>query len=122
MASFNERGFVLPARPLLSPEEVVHHARVWEELFEAYGEGDGYGINGFFKRFGACWDLTAHPNVVQVARDLLGTNVACWGAHYICKLPGEDDLSPVGLHPDGSPACHQDVRAAELSLQGSPEV
>ena len=63
-----------------------------------------------------------HGGRQQVARDLLGTNVACWGAHYICKLPGEDDLSPVGLHPDGSPACHQDVRAAELSLQCSPEV
>lgn len=44
-------------------------------------------------RWGAAYDLVAHPAVVQLACDTLGTrNVACWGAHYVCKLPDQPDV------------------------------
>lgn len=98
---YNKHGFVLPAKPLLSRVDAEWHGDIWQSLYDSYGEqGNGFSINGFFKRFGECFDLVAHPNVVQLARDTLGTqHVACWGAHYVCKLPGhEADLE---YHQDG---------------------
>ncbi len=98
---YNRQGFVLPARPMLSSAEARQHGDLWQSLYNTYGhEGDGFSINGFFKRFGECFDLVAHPNVVQLARDTLGTqHVACWGAHYVCKLPHHE--AELQFHQDG---------------------
>ena len=30
-----------------------------------------------------------HPMLLDIAQDLLGDNVVCWGTHYFCKLPKE---------------------------------
>ena len=100
LAAYARDGFVLPAQPLLARAEAQWHGDLWQALFDEHGtEGNGFSINGFFKRFGGCWDLVAHPNVVQLARDTLGTaHVACWGAHYVCKLP----------HHEAEEAFHQD--------------
>ena len=101
LESYNQRGFVLPAKPVLSRVEAQWHGDIWQSLYDKYGEqGNGFSINGFFKRFGECFDLVAHRNVVQLARDTLGTqHVACWGAHYVCKLPHHD--SDLEFHQDG---------------------
>jgi non-heme Fe2+,alpha-ketoglutarate-dependent halogenase len=100
LAAYNRDGFCLPAVRLLEPAEVAAHGDLWEALLAAEGQPDnGFSVNGAFKRHGQCFDLVAHPAVVQLARDVLGTqNVACWGAHYVCKLPRQD----------ADPAYHQD--------------
>ena len=79
VAAFNRDGFVLPGAPLLAPAEVAHHAALWEKMFDAHAEGDGFGVNGFFKRYGGAYDLVRHPALVAVARDLLCQNVVGWG-------------------------------------------
>ena len=101
VTSYNQQGFVLPARPLLSRAEARQHGDLWQSLYDNYGtKGNGFSINGFFKRFGECYDLVAHPNVVQLARDTLGTDhVSCWGAHYVCKLPYQE--AELQYHQDG---------------------
>ena len=101
LATYHRDGFVLPAQPLLTRAEAQYHGDLWQALYDEYGrDGDGFSINGFFRRFGGCWDLVAHQNVVQLARDTLGTaHVACWGAHYVCKLPRQEAKRT--FHQDG---------------------
>jgi hypothetical protein len=62
--------------PVLAPEEVAEQVRLWVAIFEAHCEGDPQGVNGFFKRYGGCYDLISHPTVVQLARDILGPRLA----------------------------------------------
>ena len=38
--------------------------------------------------------------VTQLARDVLGQNVCCWGGHYICKLPRHE--ADIACHQDGA--------------------
>lgn len=98
--SYDRDGFVSCARPLLSGAEAAHHAALWEacldyELgcttaersaasaaFDTDGNvptSGGDAVNGHFKLFGGCYDLVLHPHVVQLARDVLGPNICCWG-------------------------------------------
>eukprot|EP00747_Dinoflagellata_sp_TGD_P221974 gnl/TRDRNA2_/TRDRNA2_93734_c0_seq1.p1 gnl/TRDRNA2_/TRDRNA2_93734_c0~~gnl/TRDRNA2_/TRDRNA2_93734_c0_seq1.p1 ORF type:complete len:350 (-),score=43.30 gnl/TRDRNA2_/TRDRNA2_93734_c0_seq1:85-1134(-) len=105
--AWNRDGYVLPSQQVLSSSEVARHAALWQEMYDAHAEGDVYGINGFFKRYGGAYDLVCHPGIVALVRDLLGPNVACWGAHYLCKQP-QDGLSVIGIHRDGSTGHHQD--------------
>ena len=83
---YNEQGFVLRPGggiPVLTPEEVNVHCRIWEEIFDAHCDGDPQGANGFFKRYGGAYDLVSHPVVVQLAKDILGPRCCCWGAHCV---------------------------------------
>eukprot|EP00929_Paragymnodinium_shiwhaense_P009717 TRINITY_DN113999_c0_g1_i1.p1 TRINITY_DN113999_c0_g1~~TRINITY_DN113999_c0_g1_i1.p1 ORF type:complete len:378 (+),score=50.46 TRINITY_DN113999_c0_g1_i1:99-1232(+) len=106
--SWNKKGYLLPGHQVLSTAEAQQHARLWQEMLHAHGEGDMMGINGFFKRYGGAYDLVCHPSIVAIVRDLLGPNFACWGAHYICKTSSQD-VNPIGVYSDGSPAWHQDA-------------
>lgn len=101
-SAYDRDGFVACSRPLLSSEEASHHAALWEACWreEAVdGEAPGDAVNGYFKKYRGCYDLVSHPRVVQLARDVLGPNVCCWGGHYIAKLPYTD--VPTQVHQDG---------------------
>eukprot|EP01048_Picozoa_sp_COSAG05_P007174 COSAG05_NODE_500_length_9234_cov_107.281664_1_plen_173_part_10 len=86
-ASYDQDGYVVCHQPLLSQGEVAHHAALWEAcLREELGSGGGSGggeyfatggdmdplrgdaVNGYFKKYGGCFDLVSHPRVVQLAR------------------------------------------------------
>lgn len=101
-SAYDRDGFVACSRPLLSPAEAAHHAALWEACWheEAVdGNAPGDAVNGYFKKYRGCYDLVSHPRVVQLARDVLGPCVCCWGGHYIAKLPHTD--VPVQCHQDG---------------------
>lgn len=111
LQQYNRLGYILRPGggiPVLNPAEVEGQARLWEACFESHCEGDPQGVNGFFKRYGGCYDLVSHPTVVRLAMDILGPRLACWGAHWMCKPRGDSTATPLGLRPDGSPVHHQD--------------
>ena len=78
-------------------KEIAPHALIQEEADGEAAPGDA--VNGLFKKYRGCLDLVSHPRVVQLARDVLGANVACWGGHYIAKQP-ETDVA-IQCHQDG---------------------
>ena len=109
---YDRFGFILRPGggiPVLAPGEVAEQSRLWQAIFEAHCEGDPQGVNGFFKRYSGCYDLVSHPAVVQLARDVLGPRLACWGAHWMCKPAGDALASPLGISDDGTPRHHQDA-------------
>ena len=62
------------AEPLLTPAEAAHHRALWEaclheELELTDGEAPptprGDAVNGYFKKYGGCYDLVAHPRVAH---------------------------------------------------------
>ena len=102
-AAYDRDGYVVCAAPLLSSAEVKHHAALWEACMRVEHEGQegvtdtspgftqrrpepgvrGDAVNGHFKKYGGCLDLVSHPRVVQLARDVLGPNVCCWGGELL---------------------------------------
>ena len=57
VARWNRDGFlVLGDKPLLAPAEVELHVRLWEAMFDAHAEGNGFAVNGYFQRYGLAWD------------------------------------------------------------------
>ena len=107
---YDESGFIVCAPPILTAAEVRYHAALWEACHseEAAVREDGAAaaapppgdaVNGYFKKYRGCLDLVAHARVVQLARDVLGPNIACWGGHYISKPP-ETDVA-IQCHQDG---------------------
>jgi hypothetical protein len=100
--AYDRDGVVVCSQPLLSRAEAAHHAALWEACWreEAVGGADAPGdaVNGYFKKYRGCHELVSHPRVVQLARDVLGPNVCCWGGHYIAKLPHTD--VPTQVHQD----------------------
>ena len=111
--AYDREGFILRAGggiPVLSAAEVAEQSALWEEIFRHSCEGDPQGVNGFFKRYGGAYDLVSHPAVVQLAREILGPRLACWGAHWMCKPAGDTAATPLGMLSDGvTPAPHQDA-------------
>jgi ectoine hydroxylase-related dioxygenase (phytanoyl-CoA dioxygenase family) len=46
------------------------------------------------------YDLLTDPRVVNCVKDILGENVIGWGAHFFCKMPGDNKI--VSWHQDAS--------------------
>ena len=95
---FNRSGYLHPL-PVLAPDELAKHRHLFTCMLEADAPGNGYGINGYFRTYGGVYDLVTHPILVDYAQDLLGQNIIYWGAHYICKLPGNKQI--ITWHQDG---------------------
>src|SRR5205085_391368 len=93
--------FISPVR-IFDEAEITEHRHYFDRLLEqvrAEG-GDSYSISTAHLKYGAVYDLLAHPRIVAVIRDLLAENVIGWGSHYFCKLPG--DGKRVSWHQDAS--------------------
>jgi non-heme Fe2+,alpha-ketoglutarate-dependent halogenase len=99
--SFNRNGFISPIR-LFDEAEIVEHRHYFDRLLEQVraAGGDSYSISTAHLKYGAVYDLLAHPRIVAIVRDLLGENVIGWGSHYFCKLPGDGKC--VSWHQDAS--------------------
>jgi len=96
---YNCNGY-LQHLPVLAPDELNLHRRLFEAMFATHAQGNGYAINGYFRTYGGVYDLVTHPVIVDYAQDLLGENLVCHGVHYICKLPGNEKM--LNWHQDGS--------------------
>jgi non-heme Fe2+,alpha-ketoglutarate-dependent halogenase len=95
---FNQQGYLHPL-PVLAPDELALHRRLFDAMLKSDASGDGYAVNGYFRTYGGVYDLVTHSVLVDYAQDLLGENLVCWGAHYLCKLPGNKKV--ITWHQDG---------------------
>jgi len=98
---FNRDGFLSPVS-ILAPDPMSEIREYFDTLLGRYLEAghDQYSIASAHTRHGRVWDLLTHPDIVAVARDLLGPNVVGMGAHFWCKLPG--DGKTVAWHQDAA--------------------
>ena len=98
---FNERGFIAPLR-VLSDDEVTDYGRYFDGVLErALADGyDGYSIVSAHMKHGRVYDLLSHPSIVGWMSDLLSTDLVCWGAHYFCKVAGDE--KQVTWHQDAN--------------------
>ena len=61
---------------------------------------DAYAINGWQLRCEGMYDMIVEPRILDYVQDLLGENLVCWGAHFFCKMPGDERR--VSFHQDAS--------------------
>ena len=98
---FNERGFIAPLR-VLPKDEVTDYRQYFDGVLErALADGyDGYSIVSAHMKHGRVYDLLSHPSIVGWMSDLLSTDLVCWGAHYFCKVAGDE--KQVTWHQDAN--------------------
>ena len=72
------------------------------EAFRNMGR-DSYSISTAHLRFARIYELMSHPAILDPVSDLLGENLAGWGAHFFCKLPhdGKSGALASGLRSIG---------------------
>lgn len=109
LAGWRRDGAVWPI-DLLSPEEAVACARRFERL-EASIDGevqDRFRIKAHLP-FPWLWDIILHPRLADVAEDLLGPDVVCWGSSFFTKrahdprfVSWHQDTTYYGLEPPES--------------------
>lgn len=99
IAGYNRDGYVSGLR-LFDENEAAEHRRFFDDLLLATvaAGGDGYSITTAHLKYPEVYDLLRHPRLIAPVRDLLGNDVIGWGAHYFCKLPG--DNKAVAWHQD----------------------
>ena len=101
LRGFNRDGFISPIH-IFSPQDILDVRQYFEILLEQYLKAghDQYSIASAHTRHGRVWDLLTHPDIVAIARDILGPDVVGMGAHFWCKLPG--DGKTVAWHQDAA--------------------
>jgi hypothetical protein len=100
--SYNRDGIIHPLTPFAAAD-AERNRRNFDHLLglardAGIGSGGSYGINGWHVTSASLYDLVTDPRIVDPVCDLLGDEVACWGTHYFCKLPG--DPKSVAWHQD----------------------
>jgi non-haem Fe2+, alpha-ketoglutarate-dependent halogenase len=99
--AFNKDGFVKPLR-VFDGDEIAGHRDYFDDVLRrtlASG-GNSYSIISAHVKYGPVYDLLCHPRIVACVRDILGDDVIGWGAHFFCKLPGDNKV--VSWHQDAS--------------------
>lgn len=103
IASYNERGYIMPLR--IYDEAGVARNRAYfdamlDAMFSMKDGRDSYAINGYHVRCQGLWDMVTHPVILDYVEDLLGPNFVAWGSHFFCKMP--HDPKSVPWHQDAS--------------------
>ena len=86
--AFNRNGYLKGIR-IFSAAEITEIRTYFDHLLArvmAEG-GDSYSINSAHLSYGRVFDLLAHRRIVAPLKDLLGTDLIGWGAHFFCKMP-----------------------------------
>ena len=99
--AFNELGYI-KGIPVFDRDEIFEYRRHFDVLLEeviAVG-GGSYSILSAHLKYGKIYDLLKNPRIVCYIRDLVGEDIIGWGAHYFCKLPGDNKI--VAWHQDAS--------------------
>ena len=99
--AFNRDGYLKGIR-IFSAAEITEIRTYFDQLLArvmAEG-GDSYSINSAHLSYGRVFDLLTHQRIVAHLKDLLGTDLIGWGAHFFCKMPR--DPKTVSWHQDAS--------------------
>jgi hypothetical protein len=101
VAAYNRDGYVKGIR-IFEEAEIAERRRAFDDILArtlAAG-ANSYSISSAHMKYGMVYDLITHPRIVACARDILGDNVIGWGAHFFCKMPGDNKI--VSWHQDAS--------------------
>jgi non-heme Fe2+,alpha-ketoglutarate-dependent halogenase len=100
VGAFNRDGFLLPL-PLLDSHQIGECRNHWDRLLETTlaAGSDSYSLHDVHVTDEKVYDLMFHPQLVAYVKDLIGSDIVCWGTHCFCKLP----------HDDRQVAWHQDA-------------
>ncbi len=101
LRQYDELGFVFPL-DVFTPAEAEANRAYFDDLMDraAAAGWDAYSINGWQRHCAGLWDLITEPRILDYVQDLLGQDLICWGAHFFCKLPGDE--RQVSWHQDAS--------------------
>jgi non-heme Fe2+,alpha-ketoglutarate-dependent halogenase len=97
--TYNRDGYLKGIR-IFDADQVLANRKYFDRLLEyALAQGkSSYSISGSHVVYGGVYDLMTSPQILDLAEDLLGSNVVGIGAHYFCKLP--HDPKVVSWHQD----------------------
>lgn len=98
---YNEMGYVFPLDLYTSKEAAANRAYFDELMDGAAAAGwDAYSINGWQLNCRGMYDMIVEPRILDYVQDLLGQDLICWGAHFFCKIAGDE--RQVSFHQDAS--------------------
>jgi ectoine hydroxylase-related dioxygenase (phytanoyl-CoA dioxygenase family) len=97
--TYNRDGIVHGLTPF-GEADAERNRRDFDHLLEVASAAglNSYSINGWHMTCASLHRLVTDPRIVDPVCDLIGDEVACWGTHYFCKLPG--DPKSVTWHQD----------------------
>jgi hypothetical protein len=101
VAAYNQDGYVKGIR-IFEEAEIAERRKAFDDILArtlAAG-ANSYSISSAHMKYGMVYDLITHPRIVACAKDILGDNVIGWGAHFFCKMPGDNKI--VSWHQDAS--------------------
>lgn len=99
--SFNRQGYIKPLRIFDEGEMAEYRDQLDEMMAASLAAGQtSYSIISAHLKSPAVYDLLTTSQVVAYVKDLLGEDVIAWGAHCLCKLPG--DGKQISWHQDAS--------------------
>lgn len=98
---YNDLGYVSPLDVYSDTEAAANRAYFDDLMDRAAAAGwDAYSINGWQLRCAGMYDMIIEPRILDYVQDLLGEDLICWGAHFFCKMPGDERR--VSFHQDAS--------------------
>ena len=99
--SYNREGYIKPLRIFDEHEMTEYRAQLDEVMKAALAAGQtSYSIISAHLKAPVVYDLLTHKHIIAYVKDLLGEDVIAWGAHCLCKLPG--DGKQIAWHQDAS--------------------
>ena len=101
VAAYNKDGYIKGIR-IFDEAEITERRRAFDEILArtlAAG-ANSYSISSAHMKYGMVYDLITNPRIVACVKDILGENVIGWGAHFFCKMPGDNKV--VSWHQDAS--------------------
>ncbi len=101
VAAYNAHGYVSPLAVFDAGEIGAYRAFFDAALARTLaGGGNSYSIISAHIKYPVVYDLLRHPRILAFVNDILGEDVIAWGAHFFCKMPGDNKI--VSWHQDAS--------------------
>jgi ectoine hydroxylase-related dioxygenase (phytanoyl-CoA dioxygenase family) len=88
---FSTQGYVLPGRPVFSPERFDRLCAIFEENLAEYG-ADHLDTPHF--RDERLLEFLLADEVLDLVEPLIGPNIGLWSSHFICKEPYKGKATP----------------------------
>ncbi len=99
--TYNREGYIKPV-PIFEEKEITKYREHLEGMMEAALDAgqSSYSIISAHLKSPLVYDILGNERIVAHVKDILGEHVVGWGAHCLCKLPG--DGKQISWHQDAS--------------------
>ncbi len=91
VASYNEKGYVLPKDNVFSDQDFHRLKAIFEEDLEQYG-ADNLDVIHF--RDARLLEFLLSDQVLDLVEPLIGPDIGLWSSHFICKQPKIGKATP----------------------------